>query len=630
MQFPPEKISYPMPLTTQPPSPGKRRRFLRESEDIDGEMSLEDYLYRSDPFRSSTFKHPWPLPLMMKEPEVELRLDGPRFRPFLPEILSILDCHSIEKTQRTVMMCMISKPGFPGGDTEVLALVLVIDQGLQPKSNWASARDGLRELFSINGFPKMMIEIYDLERAFMPTLFPLKPQDPMIELYESKRPQLLAYIRERLGITWSGMSIFGVGSMSGKIQPALTILIKPGTQHSWKNLEQGLTEILSDHSIQVEFLPGNISVAPGDDQGTFRRGKSLMQQLQQYPSMGSSIGESGRPGSGTMGGTVTLQEKGTSKKVPGILTTHHVVKPFGAKPEMLEPINRYGYGFGIPDQPTTVQYLSADDMKETKDDIRDQLSCVNGSIHGVEAVLAGFAMKEQDPPKAQKLRLGAYKRQQKHAEEKQDLLDRLPMQVGRVAYSSGEMISANNTILDWAFVETAGNPDFHAPNRLPESDKIKHLASSYKTGEVNYRVTFDKPQHAQVFSEIEKGKWYFKIGRTTGITTGVCHGTKVDIQRPGEIRWSKTGKAINLGETTTREFLIMGLSAEIFSGDAEAFVQLGDSGSFVVNSFGEVAGLLYGQLTSYAGRYTNAGLVTSMDEVVASIEEKTNCTLELF
>ena len=95
MQSPPEKFSYPMPLMTQPPSPGKRRRFLRESEDIDGEMSLEDYLYRSDPFRSSTFEHPWPLPLMMKEPEVELRFDGPRFRPFLPEILSILDRHSI-------------------------------------------------------------------------------------------------------------------------------------------------------------------------------------------------------------------------------------------------------------------------------------------------------------------------------------------------------------------------------------------------------------------------------------------------------------------------------------------------------------------------------------------------------
>ena len=80
----------------------------------------------------------------------------------------------------------------------------------------------------------------------------------------------------------------------------------------------------------------------------------------------------------------------------------------------------------------------------------------------------------------------------------------------------------------------------------------------------------------------------------------------------------------------------MGLSAEVFAGEPESFAHLGDSGSFVINSHGEVAGLLYAQLTGYAGPYdrqrvyTNAGLVTSMDEVVASIEEKTGCTLRLF
>ena len=635
MQSPPEKFSHPEPLMTPPPSPGKRRRYLRESADTDGEMSLEDYLYRSDPFRSSTFRHPWPLPLMMREPEVELRFDGPRFRSLFPQVLSILDRYSIKETQRTVIMRMISKPGFPGGNTEVLTLVLEIDQGLQPKSNWASARNALKEMFSINGFPSVMIEMYDWERAFVPTLYPLKPQDRVIKLYEAKRPRLLAFIRERLGIRWSAISVFGIGSASGKIRPALTILINPGTRHNWKNLEHGLIEILSDHSIQVEFLPGNITVAPDGDQGTFRRGKSVLEQLQQYPSMGSSIGKSGQPGSGTMGGTVTLQVKGTTEKIPGILTNHHVVKPFSAKPEVLDAIDRRGYGFGIPDLPTTVQYPSADDMKETKDDFKDVLPHVDGAIRDVKAVLERFAMKGQDPPKKQELRLSAFNNQKKYAQQKKDILGRLPMQVGKVAYSSGEMISANNTILDWAFVETAGNPDFHVPNRLPDSNSIRHLASSYKTGEGNYRVTSDKPRYARVFSEIEKGKWYFKIGRTTGITTGVCHGTEVEIQQHGQRRWSKTGKAIDLGPMATREFLIMGLSAEVFNGEPESFALLGDSGSFVFNGLGEVAGLLYGQFTGYAGPhdrqriYTHAGLVTSMDEVVASIEQKTGCTVEL-
>lgn len=58
----------------------------------------------------------------------------------------------------------------------------------------------------------------------------------------------------------------------------------------------------------------------------------------------------------------------------------------------------------------------------------------------------------------------------------------------------------------------------------------------------------------------------------------------------------------------------------------------GDSGSFVFNAYGEVAGLLYGTFT-FAGidnrLQMNSGLVTLMDEVLDSIQSKTEGTLSL-
>jgi hypothetical protein len=51
-------------LPTLPESPRKRRDILRESEDTEGEISIEDYPYRSDPYRSTALENPWPYPTL--------------------------------------------------------------------------------------------------------------------------------------------------------------------------------------------------------------------------------------------------------------------------------------------------------------------------------------------------------------------------------------------------------------------------------------------------------------------------------------------------------------------------------------------------------------------------------------
>jgi hypothetical protein len=315
-----------------------------------------------------------------------------------------------------------------------------------------------------------------------------------------------------------------------------------------------------------------------------------------------------------------------------------VVKPHSAPENIMDMINQYGYGNTTPAVVTTFQYPANDDLEATKKHLENEVPGHYDAIEDVKAILEKFQMKGEDPPPRQLHRLDTYERRLGQAKEGQALLNTLPMEIGKVIYSSGEAISSKKSIINWAIIETSSAQASQNRNKLPSSqrgDLIGKLASFYDTGELDYNVSDNAPQYACDFAEIEKGKWYFKIGRTTGLTTGVCHGTEVEVQRQGQIRWDEDGNKVILDKQSTSELVIMGKSGGTFEGTPETFSEPGDSGSFVINSLSEVAGLLYGELTGYVGPadrrklYINAGLVTSMDEVLASIKVKTGGDLSL-
>lgn len=77
-------------------------------------MTTETYLYRSDPYRASTFANPWPLSLTLKQPDETRRLDGHRFQGLVPRIHEILEEHSIHRDESSVRMVLASKPGYHG------------------------------------------------------------------------------------------------------------------------------------------------------------------------------------------------------------------------------------------------------------------------------------------------------------------------------------------------------------------------------------------------------------------------------------------------------------------------------------------------------------------------------------
>lgn len=107
----------------------------------------------------------------------------------------------------------------------------------------------------------------------------------------------------------------------------------------------------------TEFVPGGVSISPG-------------MSFSRHPGfgaldMGSSIGEKGKPGGGTLGGFVILKRK--DETMTSLMTNHHVIIPFSPKSKAsLDLINEFGYGSTqTASVRTTMQYPAKLDYEAT-------------------------------------------------------------------------------------------------------------------------------------------------------------------------------------------------------------------------------------------------------------------------
>lgn len=230
----------------------------------------------------------------------------------------------------------------------------------------------------------------------------------------------------------------------------------------------------------------------------------------------------------------------------------------------------------------------------------------------------------------------------------------MPRVLGRTILASGRALTTDLRTLDYAFVEgpcgsTRLPPrvDFDLAKALPENlgvdDGLNFLEGSSYRG----------------FSSIEKGRWYFKNGRTTGLTGGICNGVEtwvkpahrhtlwdskgrvVRIRRGGKLlhydkaterlKYGADGKAL---ETEGHDFfdyasewvIVNGSIDPISQRTQEQYCNQGDSGSLIIDADGKVAGLLWGDLRGWCGPehrqypYVGAGLVTDINDVMAAMK----------
>lgn len=312
----------------------------------------------------------------------------------------------------------------------------------------------------------------------------------------------------------------------------------------------------------------------------------------------------------------------------GILTTAQVVEPPSTTAASVkQQANREGIPYKDEDSKltiTNVQYPAQKDIEATRQGNDTQIMNNLKGLRNLEAMgkETGYEPNCEDieMAKLKLAKLGSLV----------PILERMPIHIGRVLISSGKAISATNNSLDWVFVEL-DDQIFDSPGRnlLP----LYHLSAVKIPTVITQTVSTEGGNHIYDFSEVKKRHWYLKVGRTTNVTTGICHGTEVYCNIIGakhRTRYDETNMQPTLVEVDyTEELVILNREVGEWIDEQSDFCQPEDSGSWLIDSNQEVAGLLFGSITSLcgplnknrptSGPYVNAGLVTSMAEVQKSI-----------
>ena len=633
-------------MACSPPTtfPQADRPLLEETV---GDMSIEAYIDESDSFRSNSAPFRLPYPLKREALDTETcehwNTAGVGLRP---QINGILQTYGIQHIRWWLQVYNLSKPGYPNGalKTPTVRIELEGSKG----RNFGDARDAIFRLLRQHGLNKFHVELIDLERCFEPSLFPLGPEHASVRFYNTIRDELATLISLRLTSRWSAMCIFSVGKTEKLARPSIVVMVKPLTNHNWSTLIVEVNAIIlpklaPGQSLGIEFFPGERGLLT--DEPEEPRGKSFAGEDFRFLSPGSSMGIMNGTGGGTVGGFVNLTCNGITRR--GILTNYHVVAPPESAPaHILLQADRYGSNISHQDSTrTTAIFMALPDIDATKKVLEansTRLIKQSDAIREEQRLRIAAEARTLNSHNVQLKNLSAelYKRT-----TKLDALQQMPYTVGNVLVSSGKFMSshqANTSInLDWAFVEVSTSvPLQRRLNELPRgSTQGLHIKKPQDYGLDGTYVGDGLILPFQGFSKIEPGHWYFKQGRTTGITTGICHGTELYSPRSGNdlVRYNAEGKEVKATEGVNKEWIILDKELPGLGRPEpiqKTFCLQGDSGSFVVNEHGEVAGLMYGNLRGHCGpseqssteegrTYVNAGLVTSMDDVLTSIADKT-------
>lgn len=614
---------------TLPITPQERRQRLQTAQAAKKWMSIEQYLYKTDPYRCSTPNARFPVPFTLHRTDPSLTRKLQEDKGLRRLILENLTKYGFEDPDFDFYN--VSKPAYPnGGDLQVPMLIINVDVGDQiSTTGWQPAGLFLHNFLSKRGYRGVCVEIQDRNRYFQPSLFPLSPGDSAVKSYEAVRKVLIEIIRKELLSSWSMMSVFKVGRDSAQAIPMIVVMVQPLAKQNWWEMKKQMGKITP---LGIEFVIGSCQPLTPPVASSNQAGRQLSAGLTPWPKLGSSIGVEGEQGGGTLGGFVTLSCGG--KEHHGILTCAHVVGPI--KQQADKEGTRYEHQASEPTK-TNVQYFAQKDIEVTIDLVQTRILFLRERIGKLTLSETMRTMMDDEP--RTKDRIEFLKLELAEFESMLPTLERMPISIGRVLISSGKAISATKSSLDWAFVEVDArskqifdNPD---KNLLPlpiSSGIYGKNASSYDKDLENYFAMGGRNQ-VHDFGEVRKGHWYFKVGRTTDVTTGICHGTEVYCNLIGikhRARYDETNMRPTLVRVDyTEELVIMNRLSGQAVHEQSDFCQSGDSGAWLIDANHCVAGLLFGSMTGLcgppnkdqptSGAYVNAGLVTSMAEVQKSI-----------
>lgn len=629
-------------------SPAKRRRFFNDSDEYAGEKTIEQYIYDQDYYRTSTNSVKFPHPLYSTSVAKDIRQKFNRNELLISDLYAALKAQNVRQI-RTVQFRMLSKPGYPqGGDIPLLTLCIEVDcEDIDEGHTWSDAKRECAAVLDAHEIDGVEVEIIDPEKAFHPSLFAIPPEDPHIQCFESFRDDLMTFVLDKIKDAWVSMCLWKVGNVYMQSTFEVVIFVRPFSVRNWQSLSQEISSNFIQtaskglNDIGVTFLPG----ACGEI--TKRPGASLVGRLTPHPNLGSSIGvegeREGESGGGTFGGYFSLKKLGVQDFAPArvVLTNAHVVRPPQSSPSSVR--KRYDIE-GVPFDASTederramVRYPALKALNPTKENLQglmDEAEGAQGQKGEIErlemAILIAKGMGEATKAKSLESRLAIIRQRVAEWRQAQALCDGMPIDIGRVHFSTGHGLNSRKRVLDFALVsindaQMTTHQNVHANNDTYKSVAMRAFQNLQLDNDLV--AQFEKKVlglSVAGLGHIEKGKWYFKSGRTTGITAGICHGTESYVNLAGyRTPYSADGQAGDFKHheysqelviATPTKSQVRGLELDVnptggheseawvFNVQAD-FADLGDSGALLVNMENEACGLLFGTIQGSVGPY---------------------------
>lgn len=592
-----------------------------QAQENKNEMSLEMYLDNLDRYRSTSLLNPWPYPLALQHaPHLQDQI-----LPLQDDIHAILDLHGFPDNAEFLPF-VATKPQYPGGHIPIKLLRVTLRAEDHMPTQLDAAKDHILQLLHASKIMDMHVEIVNIDLCAGPSIFPLSSQHPILTIFENVKDQIIQTLDHRLGSKWNVLCLFGVGRSEQNAHPAIVVHVDPITFANWSNLASEIKVTVSKHAeghaIGVEFLPGDLfTLQSGEVSFTDRIDPNGL------PVMGHSIGIVGEENVGTLGAYFTLAQNGKIHR--GLLTNYHVVRPPALSADTEECLDRFGCSMLQPvGQAIQMESPATVDRDATILDIDQRLEVINQRMEDL-------SMKTEERKQIGARPLPTLQRTLEQCEvtvsdlhSKHKILQQMPYLMGNVAAASGKAILGKR-LMDWAFVElsdTAAEMFFRPNVMFPvPPDQLPQLYDP------DLRIPVPAGTPLTEIGGLEKDQYYLKLGRSTGVTAGICHGALACCNWKGKdrVRYQHDGQQVETSSDVTEEYVIVNKKRGETEHQQASFAEGGDSGSLVINIDGQVCGLLYGATSGLYGppgrphSYVNAGLAMDFAELSKSIKLRT-------
>ncbi|KAJ5936107.1 hypothetical protein N7454_005405 [Penicillium verhagenii] len=190
-------------------------------------------------------------------------------------------------------------------------------------------------------------------------------------------------------------------------------------------------------------------------------------------------------------------------------------------------------------------------------------------------------------------------------QEMKDVVAAMPIVIGKVLVTSGASI-LRKSLIDWAFVEVFHDADAPCrPNEMFEIPPSKQPVDYIDIEEIG-AAAISAGSTINHFDTLEKGKYCTKIGWASEVTAGLPATGETDR------RFTHDRKEVSMLNSPSREYVILNKKKNAADSDESGFTMDGYSGSFVLNRFGGVMGILFGGIKSQFG---DGVISVSMDDL---------------